>query len=244
MSRLVKDQYIPLKSSPLGDNHRSVLMLTGSRGIVSAAAFGAAGKKGRLRPLIQPYSLCEGDLYQDPVKKLWRLKDGHCLFMPSSYHESLRKYYAAAFWTELILKTHGGAGTPEFFQLSREFFQRTEEEAPSRIPALLSRAVWAFLEIEGIRPDLNRCARCGRQAPPGKAVCYDGEGHVVCARCRIGGLPVLSAPGRHHLEPVEASFPLSPPEEEGLFAYLLQILRSLTGFRFEKSSLDRILGRD
>ena len=119
-------------SKALGDNHKLVLMLTASQGLISAAAFGAAGKKGRLRQLIQPFSLCEGELYFDPVKKLWRLKDGSPLYEPASFHESLKKYYAAVFWSELIRKTHGGAGTAEFFSA---YSRLSGGDGPGGVPA-------------------------------------------------------------------------------------------------------------
>ena len=241
MNRLIKERFIPLKSEPLGDNHKTVLMLTSGQGLIRAAAFGAAGRKARLRPLIQPYSLCEGDLYLDPVKKLWRLKDGACLFEPHSFHESLKKYYAAAFWTELILKTHGGAGSEEFFRLSAEYLETLDRESGKDVPEILGRALWVYLEWEGVRPDLNSCARCGRRAPESRAVCYDPEGHVVCSRCRIGVMPLLTAAGRAFLTEDPALPSLTGEDRNSLFAYLLSILRSHTGFTFDRKGLDLLL---
>lgn len=237
MNRLHKDRYIPLKSSALGDSHRTVLMLTAGQGLIYAAAFGAAGKKGRLRPLIQPFSLCEGDLYLDPVKKLWRLKDGSCIDVHDSFHNSLKKYYAATFWCELILKTHGGAGSEGFFLLTANFLDKLDRNGTALAPGILLRALWAFLELEGICPDLNSCARCGRRAPDNRAVCYDGEGHVVCSVCRIGSMPVLSSGGRSFLLGDDPAALVSQSEVDGLFSYLMHILRALTGFKFEKSGL-------
>ncbi len=241
MNRLIKDSYIPLGARPLGDNHKSVQILTSRNGLLYAAAFGAGGKQSRLRALIQPFSLCEGELYFDPVKNLWRLKDGNCLEMRDSFHENLSKYYAALFWSELIRKTDGGAGSHDFFQLTRTFLQTLERTDHPNAPTILVTGIWHFLDLEGIRPDLNNCSRCGRTAPVNKAVCYDTEGHVVCSSCRLGHLPVLSAGGRSYLNG-EREFPSLRFDRETLLDYLLSILVSSSGFRFDQAGIDIILG--
>ena len=241
MNRQIKDRYIPLKSRPLGDSHLTVLMLTAEQGLIYAAAFGAAGKQSKLRPLIQPFSLCEGDLYFDPVKKLWRLKDGNCLVVRESFHQSLKKYYAALFWAELAVKTHGGAGGKDFFELTAAYLDDLEGASGKMSSRILASAIWAFLAQEGIRPDLDSCARCGRKAPDHKAVCYDPEGHVVCAGCRIGDLPVLTSAGRSFLSSL-GDGELDRADSLSLYDYLLHILRALTGFRFEEKGLHILLG--
>lgn len=240
MNRLYKDRYIPLKSSALGDNHRRVLMLTAGQGLISVAAFGAGGKKGRLRPLIQPFSLCEGDLYFDPVKKLWRLKDGSCLDVHDSFHNSLKKYYAATFWCELILKTHGGAGSEGFFLLTANLLDQLDLAEDSSVAPVLIRALWTFLNLEGIQPDLTSCVRCGRRAPENRTICYDSGGHVVCSHCRIGSMPLLKSQGRSYLLGQYESGVLEASDIDSLFSYLLLILRGLTGFVFDQESLEII----
>ena len=86
-----------------------------------------------------------------------------------------------------------------------------------QVPGLLIKALWTFLEMEGIRPDLGSCARCGRKAPADRAVCYDPEGHVVCSGCRIGDLPVLSARARAFLLAKRSEQELSEQDRESLF---------------------------
>ncbi len=223
----------------MGDNHRTVYMLTAGQGLIYAAAFGVSGKTARLRPLIQPFSLCDGDFYLDPVKKLWRLKDGTCLNRHDSFHSSLRKYYAAVFWSELIFKTHGGAGSGDFFQLSADFLDELDRAGNEEVPLLLISVLWIFLGQEGIRPDLERCARCGRKAPDKRAVCYDPEGHVVCSRCRIAQLPVLSEKARSYLSGAADIIP-NRDDVDSLYTYILSILKVLSSFSFEKESLDII----
>ena len=127
--------------------------------------------------MIQLFSLCEGEFYYDPVKKLWRLKDGSCLAMRDSFHENLNKYYAALFWSELARKTDGGAGLLIFFILPGPFWSHWDRSDNPGVPSVLISASWRFLDMEGVQPDLSSCARCGRAAPEYKAVCYDGEGH-------------------------------------------------------------------
>jgi DNA repair protein RecO len=163
MNRLIKENYIPLKSSDMGENHKLVLILSAGQGLIRIAVFGVKGKKsGAQRALIQPYSLCRGDLYYDPVKKLWRLKEGECLESRDSFHTHLNKYYAALFWSDLIIQTYAGGGSQDFFNMSENLFRNLSNAEGAMVPGIFLRSLWDYLALEGIQPETNRCSRCGR----------------------------------------------------------------------------------
>lgn len=245
MNRLVKEDYIPLSSSPLGDNHRLCLILSSGQGLIRTAVFGVNGKKGgALRALIQPFSFCRGDLYYDPVKKLWRLKEGECLEMRDSFHLHLNKYYAALFWADLITGSHGGGGSSEFFHLTLEFLRRLEGEESALVGDLFLAYLWRYLEFEGIQPDLNACSRCGRRAPAGRALCYAAEGQIVCSRCRVGTLPVLSHEGRAFLNSPERNSSLSSEGRQNLSSYLISICKPHFRMKLDRDALKIILNED
>lgn len=247
MKRLIKENYIPLKASDMGESHKLVLILTAEYGLIRVAVFGARGKKaGSQRALIQPFSLCRGDLYHDPVKKLWRLKEGECLESRESFHSHLNKYYAALFWADLIIQTYAGGGNQDFFHKSASLFRALNDAGEKEVPGIFLRAVWEYLEMEGIQPDTGFCSRCGRAAPPDKAVCYSPEGFVVCSRCRLSHLPLLSAPARKILEQRDSySFTgfadMNGDTSDSLAAYVLTILKSLVRLKMDQNSLKIIL---
>lgn len=243
MNRHIKENYIPLKASDLGDSHKLVLVLTPEQGLIRVAIFGVKGKKGGAkRILIQPFSFCRGDFYYDPVKKLWRLDEGECLETRDSFHLHLNRYYAALFWADLIIQSHAGGGSRDFFLMSRNYFKELDEAEDSQISFIFLKTLWNYLEFEGIRPDLSSCSRCGRKAPQRKAVCYSIEGQTVCSDCRINTLPILSAEGRTLLESgFESCEDLSLQTADELSSYLLSVLKSLFRIKMDKNSLKIIL---
>ncbi len=242
MNRLVKEDYIPLNSSPLGDNHKLTLVLSSGQGLIRTAVFGVNGKKGgALRSLIQPFSYCRGDLYYDPVKKLWRLKEGECLEMRDSFHLHLNKYYAALFWADLVTGSHGGGGSSDFFRLTLDFLRCLDREEESLTGELFLSYLWRYLEFEGIQPDLGSCSRCGRKAPSERALCYAADGQIVCSHCRVGTLPLLPREARDFLNSGRDGGPLTPGGRQSLAAYLMSICKPHFRMKMDSTALKIIL---
>ena len=246
MNRLVKEDYIPLNSSPLGDHHKLCLVLCSGQGLIRTALFGVNGKKGgALRALIQPFAFCRGDFYYDPVKKLWRLKEGECLEVRNSFHLHLNKYYAALFWADLITGSHGGGGSSDFFRLTLEFLRRLDSEDGSYCAVIFLGFLWRYLEFEGIQPELNSCSRCGRTAPVNRSLCYGSEGQIVCSHCRVGELPVLSREARSflnfHGSDHGSEISLGFEGRQNLASYLMSICKPHFRMKLDRNALDIIL---
>ncbi len=241
MERLIKEQYIPLTSRPLGEHHSLCQVLTASRGLLNLGVFGTGSRKGgALRALIQPFSLCFGELHFDPVRKLWRLMEGQSLEIRDSFHLYLNKYYAALFWTDLIRKSHAAGGDKTFFQLTLDYFRDLDSRETSEIPGIVLVFLAHFLELEGILPDRNQCARCGAPAPVSKALCYTPQGQIICRRCRLEALPVLSLPARTFLNQKRGG--LSHEDLQGVKAYLMGILSTVFSASMNQDALSMIFG--
>jgi recombinational DNA repair protein (RecF pathway) len=74
------------------------------------------------------------------------------------------------------------------FALCVELFE-VLDTAPAPHDTLELAATVRLASILGFAPRLDRCARCGKEAPPGKAVLFDPRRSVaVCQAC--GGAPV------------------------------------------------------
>lgn len=224
----------------MGESHKIVELHCEGQGLIRAAVFGVKGKNGAAkRALIQPFSLCQGDFYFDPVKKLWRLNDGVVLESRDSYHLNLNKYYAALFWADLSIQSHGGGGSSDFFEISGNYYRALQACDPEDVPELFLRSLWDYLAYEGIQPQTDSCALCGRKAPPERSLCYNSEGNIICSRCRLADLPVLSSEGRNFLE--RGPRALSTEESRNLSAYILSILKNQIRLKMDKKSLDIIL---
>ena len=173
---------------------------------------------------------------------MWRLKEGECLESRDSFHSYLNKYYAALFWSDLIIQTYAGGGSLDFFNLTEKFFRSLDQADKSRIPGIFLSYLWDYLALEGIQPETDCCSRCGRPAPVSKAVCYTGEGLVVCSRCRIDSLPLLTASARSFLESVKSEdfMPHSVTDSESLdslTSYIMSILKSMVRLKMDQNSL-------
>lgn len=58
-----------------------------------------------------------------------------------------------------------------------------ERPSPINVPAFY----WKLLANEGVRPQLDVCARCGESEPEAQLVAFDlNEGGVLCRSCRSG----------------------------------------------------------
>lgn len=168
MTRNLKAPALVLRINPVGENHRGLSMLVSGEGLLTPLAYGAQGKRSVLRGTAVPYNRGIADLHFDGVKNRWRLT----AFDPEDTHDGLRedldRFYKAATWAEILLKTHGAGGdSAELYELAASAFSILSRSAPRDLDRLNVAFMWQFLEIEGVQPDLRHCGRCGRLLIPG-----------------------------------------------------------------------------
>jgi DNA repair protein RecO (recombination protein O) len=188
---LTRCEAVVVRTYPLGDTSRIVVLYSKEFGLVRGVAKGARGPKSRFGAALEPLSVVEVVLYR---------KDGRDL-------DLLSKVEIVADWraSDLTRLTHG--------QAVLEFVDRLvwETEPDPRLYALvrlalarlaacperaLSSLTLAFqlqaASLLGYRPELARCAGCG-SVPAGRFA--PARGGVVCAACASGeGMVALVSP--------------------------------------------------
>ena len=163
MTRNLKAPAIVLKMNPVGENHRGLAMLAAGEGLIRPFAYGAQGRRSSLRASAVPFNRGVADLHYDGSRDRWRLT----AFDPEHTHDGLRedldRFYTAASWAEILLRTHGGGDDSEaLFQLASPALDRLSSASGLGVKQLGAGFLWLFLGIEGVRPDPMHCGRCGR----------------------------------------------------------------------------------
>ena len=163
MTRNLKAPAIVLKMNPVGENHRGLAMLAAGEGLIRPFAYGAQGRRSSLRASAVPFNRGVADLHYDGARDRWRLT----AFDPEHTHDGLRedldRFYTAASWAEILLRTHGGGDDSEaLFQLASPALDRLSSASGLGVKQLGAGFLWLFLGIEGVRPDPMHCGRCGR----------------------------------------------------------------------------------
>jgi len=188
----IKAQAIVLRARRVGDNHRGLQVLVSGRGLVDSLAYGAMSRKSSLRSTALPYNRGTAELHYDGSRRRWRLHS----FDPVNTHDGLRedldRFYTASTWAEILLRSHCSSESSEsLFSLVSSALTLLSQCTSRGIPRLNCAFLWNFLQIEGVRPELNRCGRCSKNME-GKEVFFLPDGLLICHNCVRSGLDELS----------------------------------------------------
>ena len=164
MSRQIKAPALVLKMNPVGDNHRGLSMLVAGEGLLRVLAFGAQGKRSGLRATAVPYNIGIANLHFDGVKDRWRVSAFDPEGSTDGLREDLDRFYTAAAWAEILLKSHGSGGdSDQLYHLAARSLSLLSRASGKDVRRLNAGFRWHFLSIEGVQPDVMRCSCCGRK---------------------------------------------------------------------------------
>ena len=177
MSRSTSTEAIVLKTYPIGEQHRGVLLATANRGTLHTIAHGAASPRSKLRTAAAPLSVGTAVLYEDPSKGSIKITEWDPILIPDGLRSQVRAFFAANIAAETIILGHTPAESDREFALFRglvealdEWGRQYVETAPqhaaeqTRIVSaetILVCYLWKFLKNAGVLPDLDYCARSG-----------------------------------------------------------------------------------
>lgn len=176
-----------LRVRPSGEANRDAYFLTAEEGVLRATVFG--GPKSRLRAHVSPFHRGTLWIYHDPVRDSRKVTD----FDVRSWKPGIRELYersaAAAAIAETILTAHGGGGSwAEALALADGALDALEGADESCCTRIFIHFLWNWLELLGLRPELNCCASCACEAAGDGLLWYSRyEGALLCPSC--AGLP-------------------------------------------------------
>ncbi|MDR3335835.1 MAG: DNA repair protein RecO [Treponema sp.] len=186
MNRTPSYNALILRARPSGESNREITLFTAEEGLLRATVFG--GPKSRLRAYAAPYHQGTVWLYRDPVKDSLKVTDFDVLSWRPGIREDYDRTMAAAAVAETILASHGGGTerTPAL-ALAGDTLDALETGNGEGCRRLVIQFLWNWAGILGCRPDLRRCASCGKvftEAEAAATLWYSRrEGSCFCPSC-------------------------------------------------------------
>jgi DNA repair protein RecO (recombination protein O) len=180
-----------LRIWPSGETSLVASVLVAEHGMVRLLAKGARQSRSRLRGLVQPGRLADLEFSLDPSRELQYLRGGTLVLDPLARAPSLEKsaYLQAAL--EIVDRCRPGDGHEAgLFALCHDFIQVLSCADTGGEVALYYAFEAALLDLQGVRPLLDTCTRCGRDRAHlrDNALWLDpASGGLVCATCAAGG---------------------------------------------------------
>lgn len=225
----ISSDALVLRTYPLGESSKVVVLLTRERGKLRAVARGARAARSAYRSALEPMSEVKVALYGRQGTELYRL--GGCELVRSAFPASSRGLENAllvSYFAELLdgFAQDGEADDP-VYRLACAVL-RTLEDGGSG-PALARYMEAWLLRLHGLYPPLDRCAACFGALPSGH-LRYGIEAQgFLCALCRGAAGTVLGVEDRSFLEQVFRTPPAAlaasaPPGGGDLEAFHLDLV--------------------
>lgn len=183
MSGLYRDTGVVLRTYKLRESDRIVVFHTAENGKVRAVAKGVRKTKSKFGARLEPMSHVRLLLYRG--RELDIVSQAEAVEPLSPMLSSLDRASQGLAVIEAVdqLSLEREPNT----QLYRMVVGALRTIATTPSPLNVAAFYWKLLANEGMRPELDRCVRCGEVEPTVQFVAFDlNEGGVLCRACRSG----------------------------------------------------------
>lgn len=220
-----------LRTTPVGEIHRLVTLLSPSVGLVRAVAYGAAKTTSRLRLATLLFMHADLRVYRDPVKDHYKITEIACREDFGGIRASVTCYFAASLWAEVVLRSPGAVEPADLYALLLDCLLALHASGPAVQRGISAQFIWRYLSLSGLQPDLHGCAACDRPlAPPVAGYLSERYGDIRCADCRAPSDPAFSAGARAYLSYTEKLTPARAAavrlqDDRGLSAVLYRMVQ-------------------
>ena len=211
MNRNVRKEALVLSVKATAQDNRSARLLT-KDGIEWATLFG--GPKSKLRGAVSPWNRGFAYLYKNEEKASCKITDFDVQKYHPTFRESLFKSFAASLAGELVSKS-SAAGSPEqCYVLLNGFLDGMDLLGEDEARLGLLRFLWRYLDLLGVRPQTQFCARCQKEF-------FAGNGAAGASSSNYSKSALESSAGGNRLalySPAENSFVCQDcfsPQEKG-----------------------------
>lgn len=177
---LYRDSAVVLRTYKLGEADRIVVLMTRSRGKVRAVAKGVRKTKSRFGARLEPTSHVAVQLYAG--RELDIVTQAESIDHFRSIRDDLDRIAKASAMLEAVDQlAQEGEANPQLYQMLLGALRSVAaQDSPLVVPAFFLKV----LALEGYRPVVEHCARCGVDGP---LVAFDlDEGGLLCQGCRRG----------------------------------------------------------
>jgi len=180
---LTRSEGIVLKTYPLGDTSRIVVVFTREAGMVRLVAKGARKTPQRFGFALEPLSRGRYVYYHKADRDLHLLSQADTLDPIGSRLGELTRLAHAQAATELVDRlVWGEEPQPELFDLLAAALGAVTRAAVAALPAVTIAFELQVASLLGYRPRLDACAGCGAPLSP-RRLFSPSLGGMVCDRC-------------------------------------------------------------
>mgnify|MGYP001547519439 FL=1 len=183
MSELYRDTGVVLRTYKLRESDRIVVFHTAENGKVRAVAKGVRKTKSKFGARLEPMSHVRLLLYRGRELDIVSQAEAVEPLSPmlSSLDRASQGLAVVEAVDQLSLEREPN---PQLYRMLVGVL-RTIATSPS--PLNVAAFYWKLLANEGMRPELDRCVRCGEVEPDVQFVAFElNEGGVLCRSCRSG----------------------------------------------------------
>jgi DNA repair protein RecO (recombination protein O) len=183
VAELYRDTGVVLRTYKLRESDRIVVFHTAENGKVRAVAKGVRKTKSKFGARLEPMSHVRLLLYRGRELDIVSQAEAVEPLSPmlSSLDRASQGLAVIEAVDQLSLEREPNA------QLYRMLVGVLRTIATSPSPLNVAAFYWKLLANEGMRPELDRCVRCGGTEPDVQFVAFDlNEGGVLCRSCRSG----------------------------------------------------------
>ncbi|MDX1689962.1 MAG: DNA repair protein RecO [Acidimicrobiia bacterium] len=180
------DQGIVLRSFPLGESDRIVVLLSPNHGKVRAVAKGVRKTKSRFGGRLEPFTHVDLVLYEG--RNLDTITQASVIEAYPRLRGDLDRVLPAGTMVEVVdAVTQEAESAVRAFLLLRRGLDVLEAAPPH--PDLVASFLLQMADVVGVAPALEHCAGCG--SPDHVQRFSFPEGGVLCERCRTPGAVML-----------------------------------------------------
>ncbi len=188
MSELYRDVGVVLRTYKLRESDRIVVFHTAENGKVRAVAKGVRKTKSKFGARLEPMSHVRLLLYRGRELDIVSQAEAVEPLSPmlSSLDRASQGLASIEAVDQLSLEREPNL---QLYRMLVGVLRTIAATPPDQSPSPLNVAAfyWKLLANEGMRPELDRCVRCGDTEPEVQFVAFDlNEGGVLCRSCRSG----------------------------------------------------------
>jgi DNA repair protein RecO (recombination protein O) len=179
---LVKTPAIVLQSRKWGDADRIVTFFTLRLGKLRGVARGARRMKSRFGGTVEPFTLCQLDLFEKPGDSLYRISHVAIHEPFAKFRGDLSLMTAAGRMVNLVgAVTAEGDAEPRVFDMLEQGLRSLLTSRDTAWTTLLFQI--RLLGLSGFRPQIDHCAGCGQTHRNPLPQFSPHAGGLVCERC-------------------------------------------------------------
>jgi DNA repair protein RecO (recombination protein O) len=189
---LARCEGVVLRTYPLGETSRIVVLYTREHGLLRAVAKGARSSPSRFGFALEPLSRSRCVLYLKPDRDLQLLSQAEVLTAWGGEITDLSRFAHAQAAVELVDRlVWGEEPHGELFELLITALEGCARVPLPALPALMLAFELQAASLLGYRPRLDACVRCGGPLSP-RRLFSPALGGMLCDRCAGGEASVVT----------------------------------------------------